>query len=136
MSAIALATSGRPAITWDDDDFKNFKESYRLLFNKILRIESLYVEKRKAKEGYRAVRITTTDQQGNEDYKIVDINQEFENELQITLEEVKDLVDKNQFSYEELIAYLTSDMVGDKKSLKKELKSKKETKKEIKKKNG
>ena len=136
LSAIALATSGRPAITWDDDDFKNFKESYRLLFNKILRIESLYVEKRKAKEGYRAVRITTTDQQGNEDYKIVDINQEFENELQTSLEEVKDLVDKNQFSYEELIAYLTSDMVGDKKSLKKELKSKKETKKEIKKKNG
>ena len=106
------------------------------LFNKILRIESLYVEKRKAKEGYRAVRITTTDQQGNEDYKIVDINQEFEKELQTSLEEVKDLVDKNQFSYEELIAYLTSDMVGDKKSLKKELKSKKETKKEIKKKNG
>ncbi len=136
LAAIALATSGRPAITWDDDDFKNFKESYRLLFNKILRIESLYVEKRKAKEGFRAVRITTTDQQGNEDYKIVDINQEYEKELLISLKEVQELVDKNQFSYEELIAYLTSDMVGSKKSLKKELKSKKETKKEIKKKNG
>ena len=73
---------------------------------------------------------------GNEDYKIVDINQEYEKELLISLKEVQDLVDKNQFSYEELIAYLTSDMVGSKKSLKKELKSKKETKKEIKKKNG
>jgi hypothetical protein len=136
LSAIALATSGRPAITWDDDDLKNFKESYRLLFNKILRIESLYVEKRRAKKGFRAVRITTTDQQGNEDYKIVDINQEFEKELQTSVEQVKDLVGKNDFSYEELIAFLTSDMVRGEKSLKKELQSDKEIKKEIKKKNG
>ena len=136
LAAIALATSGRPAITWDDEDFKNFKESYRLLFNKILRIESLYVEKRKAKEGYRAVRITTTDQLGNEDYKIVDINQEFESKLQNARNEVKSLVDKNEFTYEELIAFLTSDMVADKKSIEKELKSNKETKKENKQSNG
>jgi len=136
LAAIALATSGRPAITWDDEDYKNFKESYRLLFNKILRIESLYVEKRKAKEGYRAVRITTTDQLGNEDYKIVDINQDFESKLQTARNEVKSLVDKNEFTYEELIAFLTSDMVADKKSIEKELKSNKETKKENKQSNG
>jgi len=136
LSAIALATTSRPPITWDDDDFKNFKESYRLLFNKILRIESLYVEKRKAKEGYRAVRITTTDQQGNEEYKIIDINEEFELELNSSLEKVRKLVNGKSFSYEELIAYLTSEMVANKKSLQKELESNKDIKKEKKNKNG
>ncbi len=133
LSAIALATTGRPPLTWDDDDFTNFKESYKLLFSKILRIESLYVEKRKSKDGYKAIRITTTDQKGNEDYKIVDINEDYEKELSSSVKKIKDFVQNSDFSYEELIAYLTSDMVTDKKNPKKQLKSNKQVKKEIKK---